>query len=224
MGYRHAGAGAQIPAHAEVVIEQVAVPGERVTDGPFGEYPGDYIAMTGAPGIPAFLLKVQAITMRNNPIFQTMLTGMPVTENHQMRKYPTIAACYRTIAHLLPYPDDIKGIHITDNGICNVVVSIRKTTHRQPKDIIRTLLSARLHLWNVIVVDDDVNPYDPDDVERAWGTRVIPKEDVIIIETGSGATTHMAERRWGIDATAPLTDREWTTKAVPPGVDKVDFA
>ena len=49
----------EVPAFAEVVIEGVTIPGERVADGPYGEYPGCYSEAKQAP-----VLKVTAITMR----------------------------------------------------------------------------------------------------------------------------------------------------------------
>src|SRR4051812_33597118 len=51
----------EVPAAAEIVIEGVTVPGERVADGPYGEYPGCYSEAKSAP-----VLKVTAITMRKN--------------------------------------------------------------------------------------------------------------------------------------------------------------
>jgi hypothetical protein len=29
--------------------------------------------------------------------------------------------------------------------------------------------------------------------------------------------------KWGLDATYPMELKEWYTRAVPPGVDKVDY-
>ena len=52
----------EVPAFAEVVIEGVTIPGERVADGPYGEYPGCYSEAKQAP------VSVTAITMRQNPI------------------------------------------------------------------------------------------------------------------------------------------------------------
>ena len=49
----------EVPAMAEVIIEGVTIPGERVADGPYGEYPGCYSDAKQAP-----VLKVTAITMR----------------------------------------------------------------------------------------------------------------------------------------------------------------
>src|SRR3990167_4847225 len=76
----------EVPAAAEIVIEGVAIPGERVPDGPYGEYPGCYSEAKQSP-----VVKVTAITMRQNPIYQTALTGFPVTENHTLIEYANAA-------------------------------------------------------------------------------------------------------------------------------------
>ena len=39
----------EVPAIAEVIIEGVTIPGERVADGPYGEYPGCYSEAKQAP-------------------------------------------------------------------------------------------------------------------------------------------------------------------------------
>ncbi|MGN6731757.1 MAG: UbiD family decarboxylase, partial [Candidatus Binatia bacterium] len=51
----------EVPAFSEVVIEGSTIPGERVADGPYGEYPGCYSEAKQSP-----VLKVTAITMRQN--------------------------------------------------------------------------------------------------------------------------------------------------------------
>ena len=91
----------EVPAFAEVVIEGVTIPGERVADGPYGEYPGCYSEAKQAP-----VIKVTAITMRQNPIWQTALTGMPVTENHTLIEYGNGAVVHREIKKIVP---EVKG-------------------------------------------------------------------------------------------------------------------
>jgi len=110
----------EVPASAEIVIEGVTVPGERVADGPYGEYPGCYSEAKQAP-----VLKVTAITMRQNPIYQTALTGMPVTENHTLIEYGNAAVVYREVKKIVP---EVKAVHVTPGGTFryHVVVSIKK--------------------------------------------------------------------------------------------------
>lgn len=73
------------------------------------------------------------------------------------------------------------------------------------------------------MVDDDINVYDPFDDERAWVTRVFPERNIVIVKGSATADTPYS-KKWGIDATAPIKDKEWYTRAVPLGVDKVDYA
>ena len=94
----------EVPAFSEVVIEGITIPGERVADGPYGEYPGCYSEAKQAP-----VLKVTAITMRQNPIWQTALTGMPVTENHTLIEYGNAAVVYREVKKVVP---EVRGVNM----------------------------------------------------------------------------------------------------------------
>ena len=99
-----------VPAHAELVIEGVTVPGERAQDGPFGEYRGMYADADGAIGYSAFVVRITAVTMRRDPIFQGIACGMPMTEDHFLEKWALTAAAYRVLCGLAPSPDYIKGL------------------------------------------------------------------------------------------------------------------
>ena len=120
----------EVPAFAEVVIEGVTIPGERVADGPYGEYPGCYSEAKQAP-----VLKVTAITMRNNPIWQTALTGMPVTENHTLIEYGNAAVVYREVKKIVP---EVRGVNMTPGGTFrhHVVVSIKKRAENEGRNVI----------------------------------------------------------------------------------------
>jgi 2,5-furandicarboxylate decarboxylase 1 len=211
-----------VPAHAEVVIEGVTIPGERVTDGPFGEYRGTYAWADGSIGCSCPVLQITAITMRRDPIFQAVACGLPGTEDHNLEKWALTAAAYRVLCGLAPAPDYIKGLSFSRAAAPHcLVVSIQKWHERAALDVIYTLLSHYLTLKCVIVVDDDIDVYDSSDVEWAWVTRVEPDKDVVILrgDSHSGMDTY----RWGMDATVPLKNREWYAKAVPPGVDRVTY-
>ncbi len=226
----------QVPADAEIVIEGVTVPGESATDGPFGEYPGNYVTMHNwfvSPGEArhdVYLVKVTAITMRKGAIFQAMLTGMPTTENQILKKWAMAADAYRILNRLVPYPEDIHGVNLTAaSGGYHLVVSIHKRAEATARNIIYTILVSGMPIGHVVVVDDDINSYDPAEVEWAVATRVRADRDVIILpplapEPGAAANlpTHMY--KWGIDATAPLMKEPWLYKrAIPPGVSEVDY-
>jgi UbiD family decarboxylase len=213
----------EVPAFAEVVIEGVTVPGERVADGPYGEYPGCYSEAKQAP-----VLKVTAITMRHNPIWQTALTGMPVTENHTLIEYGNAAVVYREVKKIVP---EVKAINLTPGGTFrhHVVVSIKKRAENEGRNVILGLLSLGIGLKQVIVVDDDIDPFDPMQVDWALATRMQADKDVIIIPRIACSTLDpsVPEPRvtagLGIDATAPMKDRWRFEKVEIPGVDKVKY-
>jgi UbiD family decarboxylase len=213
----------EVPAFAEVVIEGVTIPGERVADGPYGEYPGCYSEAKQAP-----VLKVTAITMRKNPIWQTALTGMPVTENHTLIEYGNGAVVYREIKKIVP---EVKAVNLTPGGTFrhHVVVSIKKRAENEGRNVILALLSMGIGLKQVIVVDDDIDPFDPMQVDWAMATRFQADKDVIIIPRIACSTLDPScpEPRvtagLGIDATAPMKDRWRFEKVEIPGVDKVKY-
>jgi UbiD family decarboxylase len=213
----------EVPAMAEVVIEGVTVPGERVPDGPYGEYPGCYSDAKQAP-----VLKVTAITMRKNPIWQTALTGMPVTENHTLIEYGNAAVVYREVKKIVP---EVKAVNMTPGGTFrhHVVVSIKKRAENEGRNVILALLAMGIGLKQVIVVDDDIDPFDPMQVDWAMATRFQADKDLIVIPRIACSTLDPScpEARvtagMGVDATAPLKDHWRFEKVEIPGIDKVKY-
>jgi len=227
----------EVPASSEIVIEGVIVPDERVDDGPFGEFPGNYVSMSNWYGLGSkdtracWVTKTTAITMRKGAIFQAMLTGMPNTENHLMRKFPAMLRIYQQLLKLVHRPEDIRGINLTPGAGSqfHAVIGINKRTEAIPRDIIYSLLTVTgATIGWVTVVDDDIDIYDHDDVEWAVATRCQPDRDIIILPPAafpSGYAAPYAQMyRWGMDATKPAGSLgPLYDKAMPPGVDKVDY-
>jgi UbiD family decarboxylase len=213
----------EVPAFAEIVIEGVTIPGERVADGPYGEYPGCYSEAKQAP-----VLKVTAITMRRSPIYQTALTGMPVTENHTLIEYANAALVYREVKKIVP---EVKAVYMTPGGTFrhHVVVAIKKRSQEEARNVILALLSLGIGLKQVTVVDEDIDVYDPRDVEWALSTRMQPDRDIIIISRIACSTLDPSVPApritavWGIDATKPIGDSQRFEKIKIPGVEKVKY-
>ena len=213
----------EAPAHAEVVIEGVTIPGERVSDGPYGEYPGTYSESKQAP-----VLRVTAITMRQDPIYQTCLTGMPVTENHTLIECANAALVYRTVAAVTP---EVKDVSVTAGGTFrhHAVVSMRKRHEAEARNVILALLATGAGFKRVVVVDEDIDVHDPVDVEWAMNTRVQPDRDVVIVPNlacstlDPSAPAPRTTAGWGVDATMPLRDNEYYRKVRVPGTDQVDY-
>ncbi|MBI4489780.1 MAG: UbiD family decarboxylase [Deltaproteobacteria bacterium] len=213
----------EVPAASEIVIEGVTLPGERVADGPYGEYPGCYSEAKQAP-----VVKVTAITMRRDPIYQTALTGLPVTENHTLIEYANAAVVYREVKKISP---EVKAVHMTPGGTFrhHVIVSIKKRHEEEARNLILGLLSLGIGLKQVTVVDEDIDVYNPLQVEWALSTRMQPDRDIIIIPRLACSTLDPSVPKprttagWGIDATMPLGDSGRFQKVKVPGGEKVKY-
>jgi 2,5-furandicarboxylate decarboxylase 1 len=217
----------EVPASAEIIIEGVTLPGERINDGPFGEWPGNYMTMTGSLNASARIVKITAITMRKDAIFQAMITGYPTTENHALRQW----AVATEVLHKLSDITETIAINPAPDGAgAHVIVSIRKTSDIDPRNVIFTLLGARSLIRRVTVVDEDIDVFNPMEVEWAVSTRMWGDRDIYVVPPvykGSEWLTlrQRAFTKWGLDATMPVApeERKWYQAISVPGVENVDY-
>ncbi len=213
----------EVPATAELVIEGRTLPGASCADGPFGEYPGTYSAVKQAP-----VLEVTAITWRRGAIYQNALTGMPMTENHWMMQPAATAMVWREAYKLCP---EVRAVHVTPGGAArhHVVVSIKKRHDAEARNLALALLAAPLGAKQVIVVDHDIDVFDPLQVEWACNVRVQPDRDVIIVPNlysptlDPSAPAERTSAKMAIDATAPLGRLEEFAPARIPNFERYDL-
>lgn len=210
--------GLQVPARAEIIIEGVVEPGRLEPDGPFGEYPGTYSEAKPAP-----VMRVTAITHRTGAIYQNTLTGTPMTENHWMMQPSATALAYR---EALKFTPEIKSIHVTPGGTSrhHIVVSMKKRHPSEARNVMLGLLASTVGAKLVVVVDEDIDPYDLQQVEWAVNTRMQPDRDVVIVSDlysptlDPSAPAPRTSAKMGIDATAPM-GAERAMYEAPRGVD-----
>jgi len=194
----------QVPAHSEIVLEGEMVAGERRVEGPFGEFPGYY---TEAKPHPVFELR--AITHRRDPIYLAGLTGEPSTDNHVLKQAIYEAIVYRRLKDICP---TLRGVCLTEaSGGAHLVVSLKPTFAAQSRDIMMAALFAeRVRSKLVVVVDDDIDPRDPDQVEWAIAYRTQADRDIVILPRMRGfALDPSSPEPWvgsvmAIDATRPF--------------------
>ena len=194
----------EVPADSELVIEGVTIPGERAQDGPFGEYPGTYSDIKPAP-----VLKITAITFRKGALYQNTLTGMAMTENHFMMQPAATALAWREASRITP---EIKAINVTSGGTCrhHVVVSLQKRHPAEARNVGLALLACGLGAKYVVVVDHDIDVFDPLQVEWAMNIRMQADKDVVIVPNlysptlDPSAPASRTSAKMLIDATAPL--------------------
>jgi 4-hydroxy-3-polyprenylbenzoate decarboxylase/2,5-furandicarboxylate decarboxylase 1 len=210
---------AEVPATSEIVLEGEMVAGERRWEGPFGEFPGYY-----GPAADRPVFRLKTITHRRNPMFLAGLTGEPSTDNHVIKQAVSEAVVYKRLREICPSIRDV-CFTVASAG-AHVVISIRPTFAAQSRDVMLAALTAeRIRPKLVVVVDDDIDPRDPAQVEWALAYRVQADRDVVVIANVRGVPLDPSSPSPGvgavmaIDATRPYGEVFWETTRVP-GADE----
>ncbi|QQF64800.1 UbiD family decarboxylase [Bacillus mojavensis] len=219
-----------IPWGAEVVLEGEIIAGEREYEGPFGEFTGHY---SGGRSMP--IIKINRVYHRNNPIFEHLYLGMPWTECDYMIGINTCVPLYQQLKET--YPNEIVAVNAMYTHGLIAIVSTKNRYGGFAKAVGMRALTTPHGLGYckmVIVVDEDVDPFNLPQVMWALSTKMHPKHDAVIIpdlsvlplDPGSNpsgithkmildATTPVAPETRGhysqpLDS--PLTTKEWEQK------------
>ena len=195
----------EVPADCEIVLEG-KITKERAPEGPFLDLTGIVDKMRQQP-----IVEIKCFTHRRKPIYQTILAGR---NEHRMLmgmpKEPTIFNEVNKVCRC-------KDVYITPGGCSwlHAVVQIQKRNPDDGKKAITAAFEGHKSLKHCVIVDEDINIYEPSEVEWAIATRFQADKNTIILSNqpgssldpsgdlteGKKATTAKA----GIDATAPLT-------------------
>jgi 2,5-furandicarboxylate decarboxylase 1 len=158
-------------ADAEIVLEAEILPtGWTQPEGRFGEFTR---LMGGLHWNP--LVKVKAITMRRDAIYYALHMPWENTWLAAPTRYTAIRRALRSAGV------QVKDINVTLGGcgFWHAIVSIRKQAG-EGKNALLAALTAQ-DIKHVVVVDDDIDVFDPMDVEWAIATRVQGDRDVIMV-------------------------------------------
>src|SRR5262249_51938492 len=147
-----------------------------VMEGPLGEYTGYY-----TPATPKPVATITAITHRRNPIFQGLLTGKPVTENHILKQIPFEASFLKTLKNQFPTVENV-SVRASAGVSFYVVVSMTPRFKGEPRQVILAAMASNIRPKWVVVVDPDIDVHSSSEVEWALAFRAQPREDVIIVD------------------------------------------
>jgi 2,5-furandicarboxylate decarboxylase 1 len=205
-----------IPTEAEIVIEGLIHPNEKKPEGPLAEFHGYHGELWNSP-----TFEVTAVCWRDNPIFQTIIPGWyeHIYIGNVLPREPLLL---RFLRHL---SKDVK-VHIPPygNGFA-AIVQLKRANPGQPKNIAMAAMTAHINIKLVIVVDPDINIYDPAEVQWALTNRVDWSRDTFTVPFSQGhemdptADARGVHTKIGIDATYKRERREYGERVNYPMVD-----
>ena len=196
----------EVPASAELVLEGELLPiGWTADEGPFGEFSHITGEVKWNP-----IFRVRAITHRRDPIFYVL--QMP-WENDWLAAPVIEAAGLQALRVASVEPVAIRA---PVGGCCywTLIASIKKRPGEGKNALLAMLSVAEVKL--AIVTDEDIDIYDPDEVDWAMTFRVQADQDVLVVSGARGKHIDPSVRaaalgkgglpttaKLGIDATIP---------------------
>jgi len=213
----------EVPAHAEIILECEILPHLRKEEAPFGEYPGTYGPMRMNP-----LVKVKAITMRRDAMYQSSFVGH--ADNLLLSGIIRSTTIQNTVKLASP---KVKAVHMPTSGRCRFIcyVAIDKVIEGEPKNAAMAAFAADPFLKYVVVVDKDVNILNDEEVLHAIATRVRADYDIFMVTYAKGSPLDPASydpaggshlvTKMGIDATRKAN---YPDEISVPGSDEINLS
>jgi UbiD family decarboxylase len=193
----------EVPAETEIVLEghitQATAP-----EGPFLDLTGTMDIVREGP-----IVEISCITHRRDAIYQALLPG---GQEHKLLmglpREPTIYAEVSKVCHCL-------NVLLTPGAgtWLHGVVQIQKRDADDGRRAIEAAFRGHPSMKHVVVVDDDIDIYDPLAVEWAVSTRFQADRDLMVLENEPSSSldpsaTHVPGEKtrttkMGLDATIP---------------------
>lgn len=174
------------------------------------------------------IFEINKVWYRDNPIYYDILPGY--TEHRLLMGLPIEAKIFSQVKNTVP---STKAVHLSDGGSnwLTAVIQIKKRLEGEPKNAILTAFAAHPSLKSAIVVDEDIDPQNPTEIEYAISTRTQADKDFVIISNAKGSSldpssdqTNLLTTKLGIDATISfLKEKERFEIAKIPGAENIDI-
>jgi len=173
----------EVPASAEIVVEGFVDPDPASfeMEGPFSEYPG----YSGGKPSPKPVVRVSAITHRNNPIMRGGLEG--TRPGFPSEDLATFSHSWSAIAWNLLTDLGVSGV--TDVWVppvtsgTHIIIQIHKNYRGHAQQVSSAIWGwsmAQFAFKHVIVVEEDIDIRDPEAIEWAIAYRVNAGEGDIL--------------------------------------------
>jgi len=185
---------------AEIVLEGY-IGADRTDEGPFVDITGTYDPVRREP-----VIEFTGMHLKRDFIYHGILPGG--NEHKVLMGAPYEPKIFRAVAGVT----QVRNVVLTRGGCgyLHAVIQIKKSTQGDAKNAIMAAFAAHTSLKHVVVVDEDINPADPEDVEYAIATRVSGDRDVMVISGVRGSSLDPCQLedgtnvKVGVDATMVL--------------------
>jgi len=185
---------------AEIVLEGY-IGNTRHAEGPFVDITGTYDIIRNEP-----VIRFTGMKLKQGAIYHGILPGG--NEHKLLMGAPYEPKIYRAVAGVT----EVRNVSLTRGGCgyLHAVIQIRKNTEGDGKNAIMAAFAAHTSLKHVVVVDDDIDIFNPEDVEFAIATRVRGDKDTMMITGVRGSSLDPCRLengtnvKIGIDATMEM--------------------
>jgi phenylphosphate carboxylase beta subunit len=212
-----------VPATAEIVVEGEVDANKFKEEGPFGEYTGYY---SGVGTDPRNYIDVKCISYRNNPVFWGTTVGRAVTDTHMTMALTYGATLWQQlVAMKIP---GIKAVYCPPEGSGRflAIISMKQMYPGHADQVLTAAISTEMGAYGlktVIVVDEDIDPWDIPRVLYALSFRFQPNRSQVIkrgrstpLDPSLPLNAREITGRLLLDATIPY---DWKEKPIPIELD-----
>ncbi|MDR1721939.1 MAG: UbiD family decarboxylase, partial [Methanobrevibacter sp.] len=191
---------------ADIILEGKILHNEVAKEGPFVDLTDTYDVVRDEP-----VIKLSKIHIKDDAYYHAIL---PAGFEHKLLQgLPQEPRIYKSVKNTVP---TVKNVLLTEGGCCwlHAAIAIDKQTQGDGKNALLAALSAHPSLKHAVVVDEDINIFDPQDIEYAMATRVKGDDDILIIPKARGSSLDPVAlpdgttTKVGVDATKLLDKKE----------------
>ncbi len=191
------------PAEAELVLEGRISATKQVVEGPFVDVTGTYDVQRKQP-----VVEVVGIMRRDDYVYHALLPSG--AEHRLLMGLPHETLIWDSVSKVVP---KVYAVNLSAGGCgwLHAVVSIEKQLDGDGKNALLAAFAAHPSLKHAVVVDSDIDVFNPSDVEWAVATRFQASEDLIKIKNARGSTLDSSAdqetgstTKVGVDATMPF--------------------
>jgi len=201
----------EVPRNCEIVLEG-RITREKTAEGPFLDTTGTIDKIRQQP-----IIEIKCVTHREKPIYQALLPGR--NEHKFLMGMPKEPSIFNEVNKVC----ECKDVYVTPGGCSwlHAVVKIAKKNADDGKKAIAAAFEGHKSLKHCVIVDDDIDIYDPHDVEWAIATRFQADKNTVILPHQPGSSLDPSGDltegkkattcKMGLDATVPLgkTDKSF---------------